>query len=652
MKKFLTVLAAYAFLGGASNLLATDFAKPSCGSGIFLVEIYRRMVCRWMNSHQTTKINNIQLTQIMSQCVYGIDINPEAVRVASFSLSLAMCDFLDPRSIWNELSFPKMVGKNLIISDFFETTLLEKQKYDIVIGNPPWQSQLTASANKYLLDRNEVVGDKQIAQAFSIKCSAICKSIGIICLLMPSKGFLFNRSPRSTKYRYNFFKRNTVLSIINFSIYRHALFANASGPATAIIYTNKKVTSTNAILYCTPKPQYTIEDTKRFSIEPHDICNIPLDLINDDRIWKIAMWGSPRDLQLIDKMQRTFPSLEQLITENKMISAEGFKRGNRSKTCTDFINMPYIEAKSIKPFITDKSQLLTVDFTDFECVVTQNREIFKAPHLLIKQSHKKSRFIAAVLDYDAAFNHSLLGIHGNEGILKYLCLIINSKVFTYYHMLTNRKWLVERDELEAGDIWATPIPIPSEETIAEALTLFDGISTSQQKSEEIFDFVSRAYCLQKYESQLILDSSSYIYDYYTLKSHSMVFNEPTNDIYKMYNNVLIDILSNTVDKSFSPNSVFYFGSSPLVVLQLVFDKDGNKSLHMIENTQILNDLLSKLDSGLIEKRQNIYIRRNIRIYGTDAIYIIKPRQKKYWNYSSACRDADEIFADIITARRK
>jgi hypothetical protein len=55
---------------------------------------------------------------------------------------------------------------------------------------------------------------------------------------------------------------------------------------------------------------------------------------------------------------------------------------------------------------------------------------------------------------------------------------------------------------------------------------------------------------------------------------------------------------------------------------------------------------------LSEEKPNIFIRRNVRIYGADAIYIVKPKQKKYWNYSSACRDADEIVADTIKSWRE
>ncbi len=34
--------------------------------------------------------------------------------------------------------------------------------------------------------------------------------------------------------------------------------------------------------------------------------------------------------------------------------------------------------------------------------------------------------------------------------------------------MTNRKWLVERDELEAGDILDMPIPVPTESALSKA----------------------------------------------------------------------------------------------------------------------------------------------------------------------------------------
>ena len=236
-------------------------------------------------------------------------------------------------------------------------------------------------------------------------------------------------------------------------------------------------------------------------------------MIDDDRIWKIAMWGAPRDLELIGKMQSTFAPMATFIEENRMTTAEGFKRGNRKHQCYDFNGLPLVEAKSFKPYYVSSDELQTVDFDDFECIVKNAREIFAAPHLIIKQSHKNGTFLSEVLDYDAVFNHSLLGVHGDMNKLKYLSVIIGSRVFTYYHILTNRKWLVERDELEAGDIWQTPIPKPSDEEISESCDIFDELVISPLKKQTAEKFARHMYRLKEYESYQIDDVIDYVYDY-------------------------------------------------------------------------------------------------------------------------------------------
>lgn len=630
----------------------TSFFDPSCGSGIFLVEAYRRLVCRWMSQNDVHTITCDQLNLLLKNSIFGVDINEEAIRVASFSLSLAMCDFLDPRSIWGKLSFPRLLENNLIASDFFDKDKsFNNKRYDVIIGNPPWQSNITGKTKEYLKKANRVIGDKQIAQAFSIKCSELCKQNGIICLLMPSKGLLFNRSEKSRAYRENLFSDNNVLAMINLSVYRKFLFDHASGPAAAIIYTPKKEEISQPIIYCTPKPTYTIEDVRKFSIDPTDICRIPRDIIDDDRIWKIAMWGAPRDLELIAKMQSTFAPMVSFIEENHMATAEGFKRGNRKTQCHDFEGLPLVDAKTFKPYYVSSSELKTVDFDDFECIVKNAREIFAAPHLIIKQSHKNGTFLSEVLDYDAVFNHSLLGVHGDMNMLKYLSVLIGSRVFSYYHILTNRKWLVERDELEAGDIWQTPIPKPSDEEISEACDIFDELVILPSKKQKAEKFARHMYRLKEYENYQIDDVIDYVYDYFKNKQHSVSFEQPSIDAYKLYYHSIKEVLTNTFGTSVGLSGDLCFGNAPLSVLVLNIGRQSDKGLNVITSNDRLNEILSSLDSSLVDNEQMVFVRRNLRIYQQDKIYIVKPSQRKYWTYSAACRDADEIFEDVSKAWR-
>ncbi|WP_283608361.1 HsdM family class I SAM-dependent methyltransferase [Faecalispora anaeroviscerum] len=627
---------------------------PACGSGIFLVEAYRRIVGKWMYSQSTTKISSEKLSCLMQKYIFGVDCNEEAIRIASFSLSLTMCDYLEPRCIWEELEFPRLVHYNLFISDFFvENGEFEKIGFDIIIGNPPWESQLSVNAKSYITKTRHTIGDKQIAQAFSWKSAELCKPEGVVCLLMPSKGFLFNRSSTNSTYRKEFFDSYDVSVIINYSAFRKVLFEHATGPAVGVIFTPQKSLKTSPIFYCTPKPVYSIEDRRRFLIEPVDICRIPRDIINDDLIWKIAMWGGPRDLDLINKMISMNPTLDVFLQQEGMSKAEGFKRGNRKKSCPEFLTKPMVYAKSVTPFCMDQETLHSLNDDGFECTVEKNRVIFKAPHLLIKQSPKKWNFLAAFLDYDAVFNHSLLGVHGDENVLKYLCILINSKAFSYYQLMTSRRWLVERDELEAGEILSTPIPTPTEEAVNEAVTLYDKISCSLKvNSSEIDSFVYQQFHFTPYETKLVEDAINFVFDYFNAKGKSQALTLPDKESLQTYSEVICDVLKNTLDKTIMFTCKIYAGAAPLSIARINF---GGSDIGTIDgqtdNTE-LNTLLKELDDLLLDQRsESVYVKRNVRVYNKEEVFIIKPNQNRYWTYSAACRDADEIFADIMKAWR-
>lgn len=624
---------------------------PACGSGIFLVEAYRRLVARWLFSNKSKHIQPNDLITILEDCIFGVDCNIESIRVASFSLSLAMCDFLEPRTIWNDLRFPRMLHYNLFNNDFFDTNCdFEKFSYDIVIGNPPWESKLSPAAQKYIKLKKIVVGDKQIAQAFTLRAGDVCPN-GVICLLLPSKSFLFNRSEPTRRFRAVFFSRFDVSVIINFSAFRWVLFEHATGPAVGVIYRLTEGSVSDSIFYCTPKPLYTIEDRRHFLIEPNNICRIPKEIINDDLIWKIAMWGTPRDMDLISSIQSKRITIQKLLDKYNMVYAEGYKRGSKKKQCNDFLGMPLLNARTFCPWNNPLDTLPPMIFSNLECTVDTKREIFKAPHLIIKQSHKGARFLADVLDFDAVFNHSFLGIHGNEQILKYCCIIIGSKVFTYYQMMTNRKWLVERDELEAGDILDTPIPAPTEQSLNEAERIFNSMRNGN--SIDIVDqFVYRQYNLHPHDILLIDDAIEYLYDYYHKRSKTTVFEKPNGEMLRSYFATFQDILENTLGKGINISCRIYQSNSPLIIAEIIFAPLPTINLRFSDSSDEIDALLNKLDDQLLEERSgSVYVKRNVRVYGKDSICIIKPNQARYWNYSSACRDADEIYADVMRVWR-
>ena len=122
---------------------------PACGSGIFLVKAFQRLIHRWKLAHPGQRIRSSILRALLEKNLFGVDDDAHAVRTASFSLYLAMCDEIEPRHYWTQVRFPDLRGQRLISSDFFDEdaaglkTKSDGKSYDIVVGNAPFGQNTT-----------------------------------------------------------------------------------------------------------------------------------------------------------------------------------------------------------------------------------------------------------------------------------------------------------------------------------------------------------------------------------------------------------------------------------------------------------------------------------------------------------------------------
>ena len=350
----------------------------------------------------------------MTDCLFGVDLNRDALRVAAFSLNLTMCDYLEPRHIWSSVQFPKLQDKNLWENDFFDfikSPPTPSIKADLVIGNPPWESKLSESATDFLSKHQRTVGDKQMAQAFLWAAPEVCKPEGSICLVAPSKGLLFNASGTNKEFRKQFFNSYSVNLIVNFSALRRTLFAKAVGPASPIVYRPISPENDHHVTYCCPKPCDSPEDYWHYVISDKDIQPIPLKIaLNNPHVWKVAMWGGPRDWELITKLSRLC-ALEKYADNMKWIHSEGFIVGARNKKAPWLTGKPYVPVESLERFSIRENSLIPLEETLFERPRTE--EAFMGPHILFGQGPKaKHGFVASLLRNYAVFRDAIVGISG------------------------------------------------------------------------------------------------------------------------------------------------------------------------------------------------------------------------------------------------
>ncbi|MFW9777377.1 MAG: class I SAM-dependent DNA methyltransferase [Candidatus Heimdallarchaeota archaeon] len=110
---------------------------PSCGSGTFLLALVNKI----LNSRLTPKKQDTAL-----QNLFGMDINPIAVFTTRANLTLhtvrTTSQSLTDNVVWDNFLFPNDVSNFFSLhktsTDFPSTKHMGNEKFDLVIGNPPW----------------------------------------------------------------------------------------------------------------------------------------------------------------------------------------------------------------------------------------------------------------------------------------------------------------------------------------------------------------------------------------------------------------------------------------------------------------------------------------------------------------------------------
>ncbi len=491
---------------------------PACGSGIFLVEAYRRLVERWRKSNGR-KPKTGELIEILKHSIFGIDIQRQALRVAAFSLYLTMLDYIEPKSIWMEVQFPPLIGTNLIEADFFDEERVDfaGRRFDLVIGNPPWVSKLTSPAKVFLRSHRYKVGDEQIVQAFLWHAPDFCAPHGQIALLSSSKSLLFNKSNTNISFRRDFFRRFRVEKVFDFSALRRFLFDKGIAPASAIFYTPQKPVSTASIFYGAPKLTHLARRFAAIVIEANDLKQLPLNQVWDSidsmsnvtnksisipvkqtalfddeedeeeipyrsiNIWKVALWGTSYDYILLQTLDK-YPSLLEVIAARGWQSGAGFIRSGSDEPqyCWWLDKAPFLNAKHFTRYGIDTNKLTTLPE---KALYHRGRRtsIFKAPLVLFKRGQAQRRPSAAYLDRNCTYTDAITGIAGpteDRDLLKALAALLNSELAQYYLFLTSASWGVEREEIKAGEMRTLPFPFLnlSKEQLKSITTLVDELS--------------------------------------------------------------------------------------------------------------------------------------------------------------------------------
>jgi type I restriction-modification system DNA methylase subunit len=629
---------------------------PACGSGVFLVAAYKRMLQWWAINHwKRNKDKEIiypdkeTAKQILEQNIFGVDIEPTAALVSIFGLTTAFLDKLTPKEIWNDLKFKDLSVQNiqgLNFKDWAKPAIDRKERFDLVIGNPPFNDSKQGSfTDKDLKDLfGKKVPDNNLALKFFEAALYFGKKV---CMIIPSSGFLYNKSNPSHEYRKAIFTNYTVQKVYDFTHLRESLFIkkNIKGiqstkkktgriPVLALIVQNQP-SQNQSIEHIVVKRELLGEQKFHFEIDYYDKHRVRWDWAVDQKkqfIWKTNLLGGGRLFHLVYRLS-LLETLQQFLREKegiKWLYNLGYITNHKNK---DRVPAEYITGqKTIKPKSFDEfGNFETItEISDF-FVEIRTKELFHNPHIIFQLVVGKYKIPMALVNESLCFNSSFVGISApkedNNKLSKiYERLHKNEKTSDLYraYILANssKAGVYHETSIVKEDI--DNLPYPQDEKYLE---------TSEYESIIIND---------------VLRYNRHLGKAITKKHDGHILHEPITELElqsfgKVYCDVLNEIYAED-GKSWQAGEVLQ--TPTFISYQFGFGKDGGLQYDFKEDAE--KDLNILLDS--VKSNSGIHYKRIIRNYehvnGYDCVYLIKPNARRYWLQSIALRDADDTFMDL------
>lgn len=656
---------------------------PSCGSGVFLVESFKRLVKRYENKHKE-KLNDFnKLSKLLTDNIFGIELHPLAIKVAAFSLYLALVDCLDPKTLWQKKKhrLPNLVnnpndkslkaqGANLFCRDAIEENKeVETIKFDLVVGNPPFgTTDLSASIRSYC---DQYGFAKEMVLPFLHKATQFAPT-GEIALIFNTK-VLTNTGGTYQNFRKWLFNDCYVEKVFNFSILRKAkknfggqLFGDAIGPISIVFYQKEQPKEPSSkIPYYAPRTYIKSNIIEGLSIDFTDLKYLPREECQkpDTKIWKVAMWGGMSDWELINKIADKFPtSISEYLNENKLNFNFGSGLHSPSKKQIEqnkiFSPLNVINLSKVRQYYTPDN---AVEETN-KVFRNINTKIFNPPYLLIKEGQKNKEYCASYIDYDSFHTgYSVSSTHKLENTrLKLWCSLINSPFAKYFLSLTSASWGIERERVQANETLTLPAFENVEKNIIGKIVgkfdlLINEINNncilSEEKilKEEINSIIlEKLLKLEEYEKWSVMDVLNYSIDLFESQEKSKALdpvlpNQPTE-----YTKVITTELNDFLEgQDLFVNATIYDvnQSNPLMMIKLSFAKEAKE---VIRSNEDIDVELKKIDQHLWKKKSsNIYFRKKLNYKNANDIYIIRPNQRRFWSQSMAFEDTSELILEIL-----
>ena len=450
-------------------LLELKIIDPSCGSGAFLnqaleflikehafIDKYRRIL-----ENESLGLYDIEIA-ILENNLYGVDINADAVEIAKLSLWLRtaqkgrkLTDLSNNIKCGNSLIDDKTVDKNAFIWQNEFPQIMANGGFDIVIGNPPYGAKIPKTQIKNIIENFSDYGiSNSLNDTYFVFYAKSLKH------LLRDKGYLGFITPNTWKLieNANEFRRklfNTNFKIYQIVQYMDKVFEDATVDCDTLLIQKNELPELIQIDFVKNQFVYKTHHIAQKIIGEQDFFN--LFLTNDDYLLKEKILINSvllKDELIIKNGVKPYEKGKGTPPQ----TAETLKiKPYTSETKIDDTFSPLIGGSYFHRYNLTWDNNYWIKYGEW-LAAPREKEIFDNNEKLIFRQTSDSiigTFIGK--GYIMRNNTHIVLPKNDKYYLKYVLVVLNSKLLNYYYWTINPEKGEAMAEVKAFHLGLLPI---------------------------------------------------------------------------------------------------------------------------------------------------------------------------------------------------
>ncbi len=695
-----------AVLNGEALNRKPTVCDPACGSGIFLVDAYRRIVRHEM-WREGKPLSSDRLRELLLSRVAGCDIDEAAIRLAAFSLYVAFLSYQSPQDIREAGPLPRLIHSGsancgfapLVVGDAFAPregeyapTQLEDLTYtgqlpwpvsgfDVVVGNPPWteisESEQTRP-EEWAKMLGRVIGGRNPSQLFLWRALDLLKDTGTAALLIGAKAML-NTTNTARLFREQWLQEVRLDHVVNFSNVRKDFFAKGVAPFMLLRFCHGDRLSNEMVVYETAR---SVTPGRRGSAALARLDRQVVSkasLLARHYLWKTYSAGSLRDDALVARLE-----VEDRLSNYVSGTPQGFgfqrphgqQQGHATPQSMDGL-----------PILSKFDSWGPLRQEWFEPAPSHvkyipDERLFRGRRLLVRWGVSPKFGPHARLETDpVAFRHTTYSIsldHLTSWEGKIILATLLSSLGRYWLYMVSGSWGTWRDQVRMSDVLNLPVRLnpPTGEMIRRIEQVVDDLShmSPQRRKGLAVTVPLEMKCLDDSIAELfeLTDAErSLVADFWASQESDATLPLPVLDIaagteadlsssradgIRPYLKVLVRAWNRRLRGS-GEFSWKVWRDAPTGVVAVVLEtREIGQDYHFSptgEETESWSAALRRLEVQWdVPQTRSILRYGVVRIVTDTAIVIAKRDEQRLWTATAAWQDADATTAQIMSVNRQ